>query len=1259
MALILKYYKLLYTSSILILTTFQLKGQSDVLTLSQPLTSNTQVSAFEQITLLPTFSTAGFTFAAEITQEISYSRDIITVYTLPQLISGENYIHTITPQKEFTSAGIATLDDGIPGNEITVTASDIMDDVTYFDGLGRSVQNININRSPKGYDVVQHIKYDDFGRQDKDYMLFTLANNNGKYIGSGITGTGGLLDNFYSGNNNLPQDEGYPCSQKIFDNSPLNRIIQHGAPGIPWQPDDPFVRPGESRDGHTIKFEYGSNSSTDHVRLWEIYYGLSYCFSDKEYSPGALSKTKTWDEEDNLTIEYKDKSGNVVLKQTFNEGLTLCTYYVYDAFGLLRYVLPPKLVNSIPPSFYGSDDLITDVAGFSELGYYYEYDKKQRMIVKKLPGADEIFMVYDIRDRLVATQDGELRNKQQWLFTKYDPLNRPIITGLININKSRPVLQSEVDGYSGSNLYELPTGDIVMTDPLYGYSNNSFPDILFYNREILTLNYYDKYDFNNDGIVDWGAIHDFDPAVIPEVAGTRTTSVIGRLTVSRIKMLHPDGLSIKWLTTVFHYDKFGRILQSRSRNYLDGFDITSSKYDFTNKLLKSVHQHGISFNSYNEFIERTEYVYDHAGRVLEVTHAGEDILNSISLPKRIISAMKYNELGQLKEKYQNVTGTGAQQHASQKIDYCYNIRGWLTSINNPDQLGVDLFAMNLYYNETDQVSGLNTGVYHNGNISSVRWIDNHFNEQRGYGYIYDELSRIKKADYGSAINWTSLANFDVGGNSATGTIEYDQNGNIISLYRHAADGTWRERLRYDYNGNKLRAITSNASSPVGIATMYTYNDNGNMISDGFKGIGSIVYNYLNLPEELYGNGFEHHYRYYANGTKIRDAYKETSAVLTTTNYVSNFVYKDGSLAYILLDEGRIVKQAGSYLYEYYIKDHLGNTRVVYNENNQVAALQVNEYYPFGLLANTYQVSTDNDYLYNGKELQKGTDWYEYGARMYDPFLGRFHMQDRFAEKHYPLSPYQYGNNNPIFNIDVNGDWFSGVIEWLGRIEDYFKSQITAKQNQIKKKEVNRVNAERAGNDKKAGRLENRIQRQERQLATLNTNYSHVQGEINEMASSSQEYHINPSFGNEGAVGFDWSSGAVTINFNSGSIDALANFGHELKHGSQFEEGKISLVPNSIVGGALYDLQDEAEAYQRMQMFGKYSGETINPNWVTNHGKQGGVYQGIKGRTNQITTLTQDAVITYGRQIGIQINKAGQSSAIPKDVIIHWQYYYSK
>ncbi len=66
---------------------------------------------------------------------------------------------------------------------------------------------------------------------------------------------------------------------------------------------------------------------------------------------------------------------------------------------------------------------------------------------------------------------------------------------------------------------------------------------------------------------------------------------------------------------------------------------------------------------------------------------------------------------------------------------------------------------------------------------------------------------------------------------------------------------------------------------------------------------------------------------------------------------------------------------------------------------------------------------EDKYQYNGKELHDdfGLNWYAYGARFYDPAIGRFPSIDRFAEMYSSMTPYQYGANNPIKFIDVNGD----------------------------------------------------------------------------------------------------------------------------------------------------------------------------------------------------------------------------------------------
>ena len=136
------------------------------------------------------------------------------------------------------------------------------------------------------------------------------------------------------------------------------------------------------------------------------------------------------------------------------------------------------------------------------------------------------------------------------------------------------------------------------------------------------------------------------------------------------------------------------------------------------------------------------------------------------------------------------------------------------------------------------------------------------------------------------------------------------------------------------------------------------------------------------------------------------------------------------LEYIHTSEGRVRYDANtqSYTYDYALKDHLGNTRVMYaweNASNSLDVLQVSNYYPFGMQFDgaASQQTEENHYLYNGKELQddNGLDWYDYGARFYDAALGRFHTIDPKAETYNFQSLYAYAANNPIIFIDKNGE----------------------------------------------------------------------------------------------------------------------------------------------------------------------------------------------------------------------------------------------
>jgi RHS repeat-associated protein len=120
-------------------------------------------------------------------------------------------------------------------------------------------------------------------------------------------------------------------------------------------------------------------------------------------------------------------------------------------------------------------------------------------------------------------------------------------------------------------------------------------------------------------------------------------------------------------------------------------------------------------------------------------------------------------------------------------------------------------------------------------------------------------------------------------------------------------------------------------------------------------------------------------------------------------------------------------------YQYDLKDHLGNTRVSFSADNAaVKPLQYKDYYPFGMeMANWYATDVDaTKYLYNGKELQdeSGLNWYDYGARFYDPAIGRWHTPDELGEIRFEESPYCYVGNNPVLRVDPDGRIWDTILD---------------------------------------------------------------------------------------------------------------------------------------------------------------------------------------------------------------------------------------
>ncbi|GAP43970.1 protein containing RHS repeat-associated core domain [Lentimicrobium saccharophilum] len=938
--------------------------------------------------------------------------------------------------------------------------------IQYYDGLGRLSQTVVPGFAPDGKSMVTPKVYNKVGLDTTNYQPYIASTGEpvyrGNYADELITF---YEDNYYDRFGNAPVE---------YEKSPLKRIVKQGAPGADWQ----------LEDGHFVTFEYLTNNSSAELKAinWKATGDL--CVHNGLYPAAELYVTKVTAEDGAIAYNFKDKLGNVVLKRSkapLNEYAD--TYYVYDDFNLLRFVISPEGSSQITGNFSMSDDLARKFV------YFYKYDNRKRLIEKKLPGKEPEYTVYNQIDMPIMYQDGNMRKMNgavkayEWLYTKYDALGRVIITGITTeySSQTRDQVQSLADASEYCWEYLLHPSSYPVSFYNY-YSGQSFPWIQ--PGSIQTLTYYDTYNvivksgstFTPQPIVSDSEMN-FNPADANfSVSQPDTEFIKGLPTVTFI--LSQGSL----LPTVTYYDKRGRVIQVRQKGHISGaYTITTNNYyngqpeNITNTVYNTNIKHKyIPPNSVPQSItEKYTFEYDNFGRLSLRDYQVGDVMALHKVQNN------YTPLGQLRQKIISEGGISLQT-----VDYSYNIRGWLSAINNPSQVSSsgDLFGMNIYYNTINQ--GLNNTARFNGNISATEWqtvqtsssLTPPTTGRKAYVYSYDELSRLENAVFSEYTSgaWQQTSKYNELIKS------YDLNGNIKGIERKGSLSNWNtdiiDNLTYYYNGNQLIAVDDavltdngydfydNANFFNGTLPEYEYDANGNVIKDANKGIIGITYNHMNLPKEVYfSNDSKLDYYYDATGNKLRQDVIEAKILTKRTDFISNFVIVNNAPAWINYDEGRVIMDGTTvHFTETHLKDHLGNTRVVFGyKNNALAVKQVNSYYPFGMNIKglTTRVTIEeakhpaNEYLYNGKMFQDelGLDWLDYGARFYDAQIGRWHSVDPLAEDFPSWTPSHYCHNNPIVLIDPDGrsaDWYqseSGALLW----QDENQQQITVNGEQFK------------------------------------------------------------------------------------------------------------------------------------------------------------------------------------------------------------------
>ncbi|MFN8314650.1 MAG: RHS repeat-associated core domain-containing protein [Cyclobacteriaceae bacterium] len=569
--------------------------------------------------------------------------------------------------------------------------------------------------------------------------------------------------------------------------------------------------------------------------------------------------------------------------------------------------------------------------------FLYKYDNRRRMTHKKVPGADWVYMVYDNLDRLVLTQDGEQRKTNKWAFTKYDAMSRPVMTGLYTHTATLDQVGMSAL-ISTTAFFESYDG----TAP-HGYTNTVFasPSFAAANFDVLTVTYYDNYNFKTLwGGTAYNYVNDALTYNGYTQPASEFTSVLGHPTGTKTKVL--DGTNT-YLKTISYYDDHYRVLQTITDNTKASTDRSSSLYDFTGKVIKTLSIHRVGAGTLQHVVAR-RMDYDHAGRLMRAYHTLD------TQPEVLQVSNEYNELGQLVDKKLHSTdGTNFKQ----SVDHRYNIRGWLTSINNSalandgvtNDETTDLYGMELAYNQT--FTGVTTAAdaQYNGNISAIKWSANlgiANEKERAYKFSYDGMNRLTGATYNArtAGAWAANGAFD------ENNFTYDLNGNIKSLSRKSFDfdvthaAFTMDNLTYDYGtgpatSNKLLKVSDSGDKTKGFVEPasttgndYIYDANGNMTSDQNKGITAITYNHLNLPVQVNKGASDYIvYTYDAGGRKLsQQVFGSTPKV---TDYMGEFIYEGNVLQFVNTEEGRIVMTGANPEYQYHLKDHLGNVRTTF------------------------------------------------------------------------------------------------------------------------------------------------------------------------------------------------------------------------------------------------------------------------------------------------------------------------------------------
>lgn len=1065
--------------------------------------------------------------------------------------------------------------------------------IQYMDGLGRELQTLLWRANPdKTKDIlVSTTAYNALGQAYKGILPTPSDAALGVYKANAQS----LASAFYDGDT-------YPYSETVFEPSPLNRPQKVFGAGQNWRVtgNEKFTEISYRIAGtEVLQFNKQADGSIK---------------GDITYPSSSLLNNLTVSERGFWTIELKDRQGKVTHKfQQLQTGFVFAiTAYCYDDLGRLIAVIPPEAYKK----FGNETGQITSVTEsdeiFKELFFGYHYDNIGRISEKHIPGAGWRYSVYDQQDREVMFADDADKAKGYWQFRKFDALSRIIQAGILNGigTTSRQTLQTAFDDFTGQS-YETTGADLL------GYTNKSFP-MLYKPAEadIMNVKYYDDYVWQTE------TAYDFNSSTAFHTQGLTKALLTGEL-----KRNLKTGT---WQKKVIYYDYKGRVIQDfhltnranlirKENQYLFNGELLKTRYVKTNgstyistKIFTWEYDHLSRKTKFNHFLNGVEktiatYSYDDIGRMFEKLFNPRNVTASLlsgswnstttwqnnqlpTITDNIIINSGHTVtinagesgsagslfLGGVLNNFGSLhlgnlapsTGSGTLQ----TLIFKYHIRGGLKGINLDanNNLTDNLFSYKLDYEDD--------GTLFDGNIRKQTWKSNIDGKERSFVFDYDGAFRLKSGIYNSKLT---------GEDYSLNQVDYDFNGNITGLSRSGATNANFtnfgnvDNLSYSYQSqsNRLSKIADATTSNDDLGDFrdgtntdddYDYWLDGSLKKDKNKKI-SLSYNYLKLPETItFDNGRTITTEYDAAGTKL----KKIDSNGETTDYEEDDIYVNSVLYQTAHDEGRINSQGQ---YEYNITDHLGNLRVVFRDSSGIAVPVQSVFYdPWGLsmkgMATTRNTTNFNKFQYNGKETQLETGFIDLGNRSINPTTGRMLSIDRFAEKYVDLSAFQFAGNNPIRNIDINGDslfisfknqsylydagnlYLNGSV-YTGKVKGFLKDVVNALKRIGSGQEGASMIAELQGSKNVFNISEGKSQYNEKDVFKSHAN----QFQTDPANSSALQAIIGAGRSLTGGSGgtISWNtSGAELPTTNGGQINPITDLAHEMFHALDSNRGLL-------------------------------------------------------------------------------------------------------